>query len=572
MSGCGSSSASTRRRKRRAASGVTWSAGGTGRVIGNLMEVLRRVGAAQAEHAVARHWFTRWPASGLSINGAAAKSVTLSALFNGRLFPMPSLDFNRQLCADVDSLREITAGLQRLEREVANGRLAIRVRRRGYFTPDDDDRTRQLLLAYRNYRLALYDIIHRRQDYAVIMDAESQVRNLLIGLAAGLTVYSKSLRLIRAFEREPLVRRKLNEADAKFGLPAGFFDEILRGCSSLRNYRAIARGQQFWCWHRREIQQLVRREGRDWAWLCDVIRREHSAVRRRLARILWYRVRFNWRALWRTTFRPVRRARYGVQSTVAGVVAGARTTRHYEPALNAEVLRELRPCLRPGDVLLIRAERKLTSALLPGFWAHAALYLGGRADLEALGLSGLAPVAKHWPVLDSDHAPFGSVIEAISPRVQINPLQRSLHADHVAVFRPHFAADEVKAALLEAFSHAGKPYDYEFDFNITDRIVCTELIYRSYHRRAGCEFPLVKRLGRFTLTGDDIAGRLMQWIDASRAGAPAPFELAALVLKCGDGKAHFFHSLEAMDAMRRIQNGWRPVRDAAAGNGVVAHG
>ena len=152
------------------------------------------------------------------------------------------------------------------------------------------------------------------------------------------------------------------------------------------------------------------------------------------------------------------------------------------------------------------------------------------------------------------------MIEAISPRVQVNPLGRALQADHVAVFRPQLAPEELREALREAFGHVGKPYDYEFDFNVSSRIVCTELVYRSFHRRGGCAFELVKRLGRYTLTGDDLAEQFL----AGARGGHAPFELVTAALRLRSGRVHFFHDGAACHALRRIAEGWRPGRSAPA--------
>jgi hypothetical protein len=64
-----------------------------------------------------------------------------------------------RLIADRDTLREIVAGLDRLEALVDETPVFAAAARREYFTPDEDDRVRQALLAYRNYRLATYEII-----------------------------------------------------------------------------------------------------------------------------------------------------------------------------------------------------------------------------------------------------------------------------------------------------------------------------------------------------------------------------------------------------------------------------
>ncbi len=227
------------------------------------------------------------------------------------------------------------------------------------------------------------------------------------------------------------------------------------------------------------------------------------------------------------------------------------------------ILARLCATLQPGDVLLVRAEHKLTGALLPGFWAHAAIYLGSRSELRALGLELRPHVQKHWLAVPEDGDRFGQVIEAISPRAVISPLEKCLFADHVAVLRPNVSAAERAAALTEAFGHLGKPYDFEFDFNVTTRIVCTELIYRCYHGRAGIQFPLVKRLGRFTLSGSDIVNLFLDSQAGSSTIQGAPFRLVSLVLKMTN-QAHFVPQDQAVRILREIQSGKRPSHEMIA--------
>lgn len=464
----------------------------------------------------------------------------------------------KQLQSDCDSLREIVAGLDRLERQLEDARRSIQARQRGYFTPDEDDRVRQMLLTYRNYRRALYEIIERYMAYEQLGAPAYQLRGFMVAFAAALTLYAKSLKLIQTYEHEPLVRKKLNEPDAKFELEAGFFDEVLSAYSSVRNYRLIARANRLWRSRRREIQKLQLAETPGWAWLCDLIRHQRSVMFRRFRNVFLLRLRYDWRAFWRLATEPMRHTRYNLQSLVGGAFAGLRTTTHYEPALNTEILEHLRTVLRPGDVVMVRAERKMTTAILPGFWAHSALCIGSRDDLELLGLGSHPHVQKHWDEIPADGGRYGQVLEAVSPRVRICPLEQCLHADHVAVLRPNVSGADVREAIAEAFGHVGKPYDFEFDFNVTSRIVCTELIYRSYHNRGGIQFRLVKRLGRYTLSCDDLVSLLLLPSIQENPLSPAPYRLVSLALKLADGKARLFSGPDGMDALRRIQSGWRP--------------
>jgi len=51
------------------------------------------------------------------------------------------------------------------------------------------------------------------------------------------------------------------------------------------------------------------------------------------------------------------------------------------------------------------------------------------------------------------------------------------------VLRCALESKYVAHAIGEALGHLGKPYDFEFDFNQSSRIVCTGLVYRSFHKR-----------------------------------------------------------------------------------------
>ena len=477
--------------------------------------------------------------------------------------PTPAgIDAEAQLRSDRDTLREIVAGLDRLESLVDQTPVIAAAAQRRYFTPDEDDRVRQGLLVYRNYRLAAFEIIFRYRDFARITDESLRLRCFVVAFAAALVLYEKSLKIIQVTEHQRLLRAKLNEPDAKFDLEAGFFDDVLVGYSSLSNYRALARGDRLWRGQRRSDAFRRLDANPEWRWLGDIIRKKRVIVRKRLVDVLLRRLRYDWRAFWRTALRPARQTRYSLQTLLGGRFADVYLVPHPVHVLTPQVLAGLRPQLQPGDVLLCRAEGKLTAALVPGFWSHAAIYLGSRGELEALKVREYSHAAARWEEIPENAGPLGCVIEAVAPRVRICPLETSLQADHVVVLRPNVPRAEIAAAVGEAFGHLGKPYDFEFDFNVSSRIVCTELVYRCYHRRGPIQFPLVKRLGRFTLSGDDTVNLALD--ELAKAGGPdrAPLRPVAMILKRRDGQAHAVPPQRIVPLLRRIRSGWRPARKA----------
>ncbi len=468
--------------------------------------------------------------------------------------PLPGTDpVAEQLALDRDTLGQVLARLKRFEAAVRLARSRSGVTPRGYFTPDEDDRVRQLLCSYRGLRIACYEIIQRWWNFAQMPDRERALEAFLVGYATALTLYSKSLLLIQTFERDALVRKKLNEPDSKFDLAPGFFEELIDAYSAPRNLIALSRAHLYWVTRRRDVQRLAQERAPEYGALVALIRAKQPLVRKRLWSVIRSRVRHDAIVLTRTLRRPFRRTRFGLQMLFGAAMLERKSSARAGAALHS-VLAELHGRLRPGDVLLVRAEGKLTTALVPGFWAHAAIFFGGRTELEELEL-GLHPfVQRHWERIPEARGPYGQVLEAISPRVAVHPLERCLAADHVAVLRPRLSRADLAAALGEAFGHMGKAYDFEFDFRASSRIVCTELVWRAYHQRGRIGFRLVKRLGRFTLTPDDIVEQLLA---VSRADE-RPFEIVALALHEPDGSVRLRQDHEAENALRALLLGWRP--------------
>lgn len=200
---------------------------------------------------------------------------------------------------------------------------------------------------------------------------------------------------------------------------------------------------------------------------------------------------------------------FPAQKGVAEWMGDTKVRRKHGSLIRAEQVAALRAELRPGDILIQRRNWYLSNVGLPGFWPHAALFLGTPDEATAhLGIDGVRRIAQQQPEAFSawkrgeDHGDPVRVIEAISEGVSFTSLEHSAVADYLAVLRPRLPPTAVVQAIARAFAYQGRPYDFEFDFLTDDSLVCTELVYKAYEAppgQRGLSFDLVEVLGRPTL-------------------------------------------------------------------------
>jgi len=179
-------------------------------------------------------------------------------------------------------------------------------------------------------------------------------------------------------------------------------------------------------------------------------------------------------------------------------------------------LQEMEKSMRPGDVIVERRNWYLSNIGLPGFWPHAALYVGTIDDIRKTFdddpdtkarfgrfseyLQKNRPKAfAAWSGKDPHGHPH-AVIEAVSEGVVLASLEHSCGADYVGVLRPRIPLVDVASALDRAFAYYGRPYDFNFDFGTDDQLVCSELVLKSLEPRSetapGLRIPYVTVAGR----------------------------------------------------------------------------
>ena len=187
--------------------------------------------------------------------------------------------------------------------------------------------------------------------------------------------------------------------------------------------------------------------------------------------------------------------------------------------------------LQPGDILIERRNWYLSNLGLPGFWPHAALYLGSAAEMSATfdGDPGVIErLAKDgytcgaytnclaqaypdvWAIYDGldEEGHTNRVLEAVSEGVVFTSLEHSAYCDYLGVMRPNLDPVDIAFAILHGFQYHGRPYDFEFDFASDATLVCSEVVYKAYDLTStegtGIQFELADVMGRYTLPPNDM--------------------------------------------------------------------
>ena len=168
--------------------------------------------------------------------------------------------------------------------------------------------------------------------------------------------------------------------------------------------------------------------------------------------------------------------------------------------VTVDVLTDIKPLLRAGDVLITRHDDAMSNLFLPGYWPHAALYIGDAQERSELGvqLSGVGP-------LRAEECHF---LEAKKDGVLLRRIEETLNVDAFMVLRPKLEQEQRAQALSRGLTHEGKLYDFMFDFRVADRLACTEVIYRTYHGIGELDqavsFELKRHSGRPCISAEDL--------------------------------------------------------------------
>jgi hypothetical protein len=368
---------------------------------------------------------------------------------------------------------------------------------RGEFRPIEDEAIGFWFARFLSVRESLWAVI---EEVRVVLDEpansverEQELHYFLLGYAAVCLLIRIDRLMLFEVAHHSVIQRKLNEPFPEYRIPRKQYTTIFSAFVDQKHVFAIRDAMKFRRKNRRKLLLLSTDEhvGSIARQLHDLESSLNPSKLRHLKRA-WSYVVHKWR----------RRGAVSVANILAGVMEGfGRTASEFcdfdNKRVSNDVLSSIAEFLQPGDVIVTRHAKALTNLFIPGFWPHAALYIGTQEQRESTNIETTPAVKRLW----GDDI---CVLEARKDGVRLRPLSDTLAVDTFVVLRPNLGPDSIRQAIERALLHQGKMYNFDFDFFSSDRIVCTEVIYRAYDGIEDLRFPLNERAGRKTLTAEDL--------------------------------------------------------------------
>lgn len=336
-----------------------------------------------------------------------------------------------------------------------------------------------------------------------------------IEYAAFLAQYRSAIDFIRAMRQIPSIDKVLNEPNREIGLEKNTFKSFKFDYLNIEKYGEFFANRLVFM--KKDMDDHALNEGiKKDAHLVSRFNRGKAAV-------------YTLKNAGAITTNILFKIYFPLQKNISEWMGDERVARGDEFLITNEQIKKVHSELRAGDVLIERRNWYVSNIGLPGFWPHAALYLGRpdeRAYLEEdedvrqwVREQGLLS-GSFEELLKTNHPDvyeeslgndnYGHpyrVLEAMSEGVVFTSLEHSADADSLAVIRPKLPTLDIAKGLLTSLKYKGRPYDFNFDFRTDSEVVCSELIFYAYQptkEKKGIDFPVTTTLGRPVVTPNNI--------------------------------------------------------------------
>ena len=127
---------------------------------------------------------------------------------------------------------------------------------RGYFLPDEDERVRSVFAHYLTIRAALMTTLRELEPFTrdqMRRKGPLQFQAFTIAFCTACMLVRSGRFVVDSFEEFPVIWRKLDEAEPRFGIPRKQFSTIFKSLTSLRNVSAFQKAIRYAQAHRQEL-------------------------------------------------------------------------------------------------------------------------------------------------------------------------------------------------------------------------------------------------------------------------------------------------------------------------------
>ncbi len=397
-----------------------------------------------------------------------------------------------------DTLLAAHAAMPRAE-EVESLKTALQIALdRGYFTPAEDAQIKALFSSYLHVRSALHETLQSLRPMVPRFGKKADPQSLrifLVGWLAGCMLMRSARYVVSQFYEIEQARKLLNQADPALGIPAGVFDQIHKGSTHPATLLRYLRAARYAESHQPDFE--VFQGDKISGPLLEILTGEQPYIEKQKRK---HAAAYAKCQIHRIRNKPVKQyhsVMWGLFEASGRVIAEMRNPFHRK-RVRRQVRHHVAAVMQPGDILITRHDDAMSNLFLPGFWPHAAFIIGSTAQRRHLGVQQAPEQAAR------SEDPI-CILEAKKDGVRFRALRETLAVDAFMLLRPHFQtiADQ-RQSIERALSHEGKLYDFEFDFSRSDRLVCTEVVYRSLDGLAGFHFDLIRKAGRYTLPAETL--------------------------------------------------------------------
>jgi len=333
---------------------------------------------------------------------------------------------------------------------------------------------------------------------------ESRLKGIMLSLSAALVLYDNYLTMTSLLVENGKLRRFLNQKDRVYDKGLDELEKLTVSYNSEKKRRIAKQAIKYYeaQWERMPLRLA---SGEDFSYLNALIQQSLSYNMMKKSGGLGFIGR-------RLTFMGMvtnddllnlKNDGINLFSSLFGNTMGLVETRKGKLYNKPGVYSQVRNQLRAGDILLEKTPFRLTDNLIPGYWGHAAIWIGTEDELKELGIWNDPAVIPYHDKIRAGR----SVIEALRSGVKMNSLKRFLNVDDLAVLRNPGADRGVQGKrMILALKQVGKAYDFNFNVETSDKIVCSELVYNVYSE---IDWPTDKSLGRYTISPDHVAKKAL---------------------------------------------------------------